>query len=321
MPLPRIDNRLRNDPAKERAQLLEGLLRPEARINPKYFYDDNGCELFTRICELDEYYPTRTEEAIFKAFASEIASLLPERAQWVDLGCGDCAKSRRWMTELTPRRLIGIDIAADFLQVSLADLAAGHPWIECVGVVSDFTQQLDIVGLLAERPDCPPVFFYPGSSIGNFPRTEALHLLSTIRDHCGTDGRLLIGVDLVKPAEILEAAYDDAEGITAAFNLNVLNVVNRELEGTFRLEDFIHRAVFDKSNSRIEMQLAARRDCVVKLADTSRSFRKGEHILTEYSHKYTPEGCESLLQEAGFARPATWTDPKGWFGVFLAGPA
>lgn len=321
MPLPRIENRLRSDPAKEKAQLLEGLLQREARINPKYFYDDNGCELFTRICELDEYYPTRTEEAIFRTFASEIASLLPERAQWIDLGCGDCAKSRRWMTALAPRRLIGIDIAADFLQASLADLAAGHPRIECIGVVSDFTQQLDIVGLLAETPDCPPVFFYPGSSIGNFPRTEALHLLSTIRDHCGTEGRLLIGVDLVKPAEILEAAYDDAAGVTAAFNLNVLNVVNRELDGNFRLEDFIHRAIFDISNSRIEMQLAARRDCVVQLGDTSRPFRKGEHILTEHSHKYTPESCESLLQEAGFAPPAFWTDAKGWFGVFLAGPA
>lgn len=321
MPLPRIENRLRRNPAGERAELLAGLLQPQARINPKYFYDDLGCEIFTRICQLDEYYPTRTEESIFRAYAQQMACQLPDNAQWIDLGCGDCAKSRRWMDELAPRRLIGIDIAADFLGLSLADLAAGYPRVECIGVVSDFTQQLDITGLLAERPDSPPAFFYPGSSIGNFARADALHLLRSIRDHCGSDGRLLIGVDLAKPTDILEAAYDDAEGVTAQFNLNVLNVVNRELNGNFQLEDFRHRAIFDRQQSRIEMQLVAKRDLIVRLGDSSRPFREGEHILTEYSHKYTPDGFAAILKEAGYAQPAAWTDPDGWFGIFLAGPA
>lgn len=321
MPLPRIENRLQKDPVIEKAQLLAGLLQPNARINPKYFYDDRGCEIFTRICMLEEYYPTRTEEHIFNTCAAEMAALLPEQAQWIDLGCGDCTKSRRWMARLAPRRLIGMDIAADFLQLSLAGIAARHPRIECVGVVSDFTQQLDIATLLAERPNCPPVFFYPGSSIGNFPRAEALDLLSSIRRHSGSDGRLVIGVDLVKPADILEAAYDDAIGVTAEFNLNILKVVNRELDGNFCLEDFSHRAIFDKTHNRIEMQLVARRDLVVHLAGTRRPFRKGEHILTEYSHKYTPEGFTTLLEEAGFAKPKIWTDSKGWFGVFLARPS
>lgn len=321
MPLPRIENRLRKNPAKERDQLLQGLLQPQARINPKYFYDDCGCEIFTRICELDEYYPTRTEEAVFQAYASDIAQRLPEHAQWIDLGCGDCAKSRRWMEELAPRRLIGVDIAAEFLKLSLADVAAVHPRVECVGVVSDFTQQLDIAGLLAERPHCPPIFFYPGSSIGNFARPDALQLLQAIRSHCGADGRLLIGVDLVKARSVLEAAYDDTQGVTAEFNLNVLNVVNRELDGNFRLEDFRHQAVFDSRHSRIEMRLVARNDLVVKLGNNRRAFQQGEHILTEYSHKYTPEGFSALLEEAGFNRPECWTDDRGWFGVFLAGPA
>ncbi|MBL4833036.1 MAG: L-histidine N(alpha)-methyltransferase [Pseudomonas sp.] len=321
MPLPRIENRLRKDPVKERDQLLQGLLQPQARINPKYFYDDRGCEIFTRICELEEYYPTRTEEAVFQRFANEIAQQLPEQAQWIDLGCGDCAKSRRWMEELAPRRLIGVDIAAEFLKLSLADVAAEHPRVECVGVVSDFTQQLDLAGLLAERPNCPPVFFYPGSSIGNFPRPDALQLLQAIRSHCTAHGRLLIGVDLIKPARVLEAAYDDAKGVTAEFNLNVLNVVNRELDADFRLEDFRHEAMFDRQESRIEMRLVARHDLVVKLDNASRAFQQGEHILTEYSHKYTPEGFAAMLEEAGFAAPHFWTDDRGWFGVFLAGPA
>lgn len=321
MPLPRIENRLRRNPAKEHAQLLAELLQADARINPKYFYDDRGCAIFTRICELEEYYPTRTEELIFRNYAGDMAALLPDHAQWIDLGCGDCAKSRRWMDELAPRRLIGVDIAADFLKLSMTDIAAGYPRVECVGVVSDFTQQLDIAGLLAERPDCPPIFFYPGSSIGNFARPDALQLLRTIRDHCGSAGRLLIGVDLVKPEGILEAAYDDSAGVTAEFNLNVLRVVNRELEGDFRLEDFRHRAIFDRQHSRIEMQLVAQRDLVAQLDGNPRPFREGEHILTEYSHKYTPEGFAAMLGEAGFAPPSVWTDPKGWFGIFLAGRA
>lgn len=321
VPLPRIENSLSKNPTSERARLLAGLLEPTARINPKYFYDDRGCALFTQICELDEYYPTRTEELIFRTYAEEIASLLPEQAQWIDLGCGDCAKSRRWITELTPRRLIGVDIAADFLKLSLTDIATRYPRVECVGVVSDFTQQLDITALLAERADWPPVFFYPGSSIGNFGRAEALHLLRAIRQHCGTHGQLLIGVDLVKSTQVLETAYDDASGVTAEFNLNVLNVVNRELNCNFRLEDFRHRAIFDHKQSRIEMQLIAENDLAVQLGNTIRPFQKGEHILTEYSHKYTPESFSALLTEAGFAHLSIWTDPKGWFGIFVAGPA
>ncbi|SDS86527.1 dimethylhistidine N-methyltransferase [Halopseudomonas xinjiangensis] len=321
LPSPRIETIIQPDPSAEKAQLLSGLLSPQARIDPKYFYDDLGCELFTRICELDEYYPTRTEAGIFEDCRDEISTALPSAAQWVDLGCGDCAKSARWLDHVAPTRLVGVDIAGDFLQSSLTGVAARYPRIDCVGVVSDFTQSMDIQGLLAEKPESPPVFFYPGSSIGNFDRPHALRFLRSIRQHCGADGRLLIGVDLVKDRDILEAAYDDAQGVTAAFNLHVLEVVNRELGADFDPDRFRHRALFDSEQQRIEMQLVARREQAVHFTgEATRHFAEGEHVLTEYSHKYTIDGFGNMLREAGFGRYQVWTDANQWFGVFLAEP-
>lgn len=317
-PLPRLENLLPPDLDNEHQQLLDGLLQPQACINPKYFYDDTGCELFTRICELEAYYPTRTEAAIFERCADDISSALVNHAQWIDLGCGDCSKSRRWLQHVTPARLIGVDIAGDFLQSCLADIAHDHPELECIGVVSDFTRRLDLAALLAEDQASPPVFFYPGSSIGNFTRPDALRLLRCIRQHCGDRGQLLIGIDLVKPSPVLEAAYDDAEGVTAAFNLNVLQVVNRLLHADFEPANFAHQAVYDRTQSRIEMRLVARHAHRVRLGDSERHFNTGEHILTEYSHKYTTDGFSALLAEAGFHCQHLWTDPQQWFGVFLA---
>ncbi|KKN95379.1 hypothetical protein LCGC14_0179060 [marine sediment metagenome] len=321
LPLPRIENTLHLNVQEERASLLKGLMQPAARIDSKYFYDAVGCELFTRICKLDEYYPTRTEAAIFRDHAEEIAAALPPGAQWIDLGCGDCAKSERWLDQISPARLVGVDIAGDFLQTSLTSVAACHPGLECVGVVSDFTRTLNLEHLLEEKPNAAPVFFYPGSSIGNFARADALRLLRNIRRHCGDKGRLLICVDLVKPAQILEAAYDDALGVTAAFNLNVLEVVNREIAADFATNNFSHRAIFDSDRSRIEMHLVAKRDHKVNLGEgNSRCFSAGEQVLTEYSHKYTTAAFGEMLAEAGFGRHQLWTDPRQWFGVFLAEP-
>ncbi len=320
LPTPRIENALYIDLAQERAELLQGLLQPSARIDSKYFYDNVGCELFTRICELDEYYPTRTEAAIFRNCAEDIAAALPAGAQWIDLGCGDCAKSQRWLQQIQASRMVGVDIAGEFLQASLSSVAACHPQIECIGVVSDFTQRLDLSQVISERPDAPPVFFYPGSSIGNFTRPDALRLLRSIRAQCGSQGRLLICVDLLKPRQVLEAAYDDASGVTAAFNLNVLEVVNREIGSDFERERFAHRAIFDSRNGRIEMHLVARCDHSVQLGETVRSFSAGEHVLTEYSHKYSTTEFGAMLAEAGFGKHQLWTDPKEWFGVFLAEP-
>lgn len=320
-PLPRLENLLPPDEVLERQQLLDGLMQPQASINPKFFYDDRGCELFTRICQLDEYYPTRTEAAIFEQYAQEIGSALVDHAQWVDLGCGDCSKTRRWLQYLDPSRVIGVDIAGEFLQACLANIADGYPDLECVGVISDFTRRLDLKALLAESPQSPPIFFYPGSSIGNFERDAALRLLRRIREHCGEQGQLLIGVDLIKPVATLEAAYNDAEGVTAAFNLNVLEVTNRLLDANFDPSAFRHEAVYDSHNQRIEMRLTATRSHTVRLGNSAvRQFQRGEHIITEHSHKYTPVSFTLLLDEAGFTQRHMWTDSEQWFGVFLAEP-
>ena len=320
--LPRLETTLRLPIQNERQQLLQGLLQPTARIDSKYFYDERGCELFTDICRLDEYYPTRTEALIFSENRETIAGHLPDDPQWVDLGCGDCSKTQQWLNAVDPARVVGVDIAGEFLHSSIADVARQHPQLECVGVVSDFTQHLELHDLLAERPDNPPVFFYPGSSIGNFEPRAAMRFLSRIRAHCTSHGRLLIGADLIKPRAVLEAAYDDACGVTAAFNLNILNVVNRELDADFQPELFEHRARFDEDHHRIEMRLVARERHSVHLArHTQRQFDAGEHIVTEYSHKYSVDEFCALLAASGLHCSHYWTDPQDWFGVFLAEPA
>ena len=320
--LPRLETTLRLPAQDERQQLLQGLLQPTAHIDPKYLYDDRGCALFTDICRLDEYYPTRTEAQIFSDYRDAIAAQLPNNPQWVDLGCGDCSKTLQWLDAVRPARVIGVDIAGEFLHNSMAAVARANPNLECIGLVCDFTQHLELHDLLAERPDDAPVFFYPGSSIGNFEPRAAIRFLKRVRAHCGERGRVLIGADLIKPRAILEAAYDDASGVTAAFNLNVLNVVNRELDAEFQPELFRHQAHFDEAHRRIEMQLVARERHSVRLArHTRRYFGTGEHIVTEYSHKYSLDEFRALLAASGLRCSQYWTDPQEWFGVFLAEPA
>ncbi|MGY8811196.1 MAG: L-histidine N(alpha)-methyltransferase [Pseudomonadales bacterium] len=319
--LPRLQTALRLPAQDERQKLLHGLLQPQARIDSKYFYDDRGCDLFTAICLLDEYYPTRTEAQIFNQHRDAIAAQLPANMQWIDLGCGDCNKTQSWLPAISPARVVGVDIAGEFLQSSLAEVALQHPQLECVGVVTDFTQHLDLDELLAERPGAPPVFFYPGSSIGNFEPRAAIRFLRRIRAHCGPDGRLLIGADLIKPRDVLEAAYDDASGVTAEFNLNVLNVVNRELDADFEPTNFRHFAHFDEAHRRVEMHLVSTRSHSVDLGGhANRQFGAEEHILTEYSHKYSLNEFRALLAASGLRCSQYWTDPQDWFGVFLAEP-
>ena len=319
--LPRLETTLRLPAQDELQQLLQGLLQPSARIDSKYLYDDRGCELFTDICRLDEYYPTRTEAHIFSDHRDAIAAQLPDTPQWIDLGCGDCSKTLTWLDAVQPARVIGVDIAGEFLHSSMAAVARANPELECVGVVCDFTQHLELQELLAERPTNPPVFFYPGSSIGNFEPRDAMRFLRRIRAHCGEHGRLLIGADLLKPRAILEAAYDDASGVTAAFNLNILNVVNRELGAVFQPELFRHQAHFDEAHRRIEMHLVARERHSVRLArHTRRYFGAGERIVTEYSHKYSVDEFRALLAASGLHCSHYWADPQDWFGVFLAEP-
>lgn len=311
------------DAAAERARLREGLLAAEASIEPKHFYDPAGCALFDAICRLPEYYLTRTEAAIFARHRTAIAGRLPAGGQWVDLGCGDGAKSRAWLEAAAARRFVGVDIARGSLEAALAGIAACRRRIERVGVLTDLggmTWPLALGRLLAERPGWPPVFFYPGSSLGNFAPAAAHALLRSIRGQVGGDGALLIGVDLVKDRRLLEAAYDDAQGITAAFNRNVLRVANRRLGADFEPARFAHEATFNAGAGRIEMRLRATTAQTVRIDGGSRRFHAGEAILTEYSHKYTLTGFGDLLAGAGFGRIEAWTDARGWYGVFLARP-
>jgi dimethylhistidine N-methyltransferase len=199
-------------------------------------------------------------------------------------------------------------------------MAREYSLLECLGVVTDFSANLTLQEIIAERANWPPVFFYPGSSIGNFTPPDAREFLRSVGDHLGTSGCLLIGVDLVKDARILEAAYDDALGITAAFNRNILRAVNRQFGTDFEPHRFDHRAVFNVAENRIEMYLRAAVDHTVRIDGTDRHFACGEDILTEYSHKYTIKDFAALLASAGFSRHRYWTDERGWFGVFLAQP-
>ena len=233
------------DDARDRATFRDGLLARPAVSSPKFFYDRQGSALFEAICELDEYYPTRVEARIFEAHRSAIAASLPVRSQWIDLGCGDGLKARGWLTPARVARYVGVDIAEPWLRSALESLVATLATnetalpIEVMGVVADFTRPFDLHDTIAERPDQPPVFFYPGSSIGNFVHGDARAFLASVRDHierhpAADHGRLLIGIDLVKDRETLRAAYDDAIGVTAAFNRNVLRVANRLLDADFR---------------------------------------------------------------------------------------
>ncbi len=313
----RVVNRLRTDAAAERRALVSGLRASPASIAPKYFYDALGCALFGAICELPEYYPTRTERAIFDRRRSDIAAAIGRGKQLVDLGAGDCAKAAAWLPFLGPARYVAVDIAGDALHASLARLALEHPDLELRGVVADFTQGLDLRDELDARP---ATFFYPGSSIGNFAPEEAGAFLMDIRGHCaGVPGSgLLIGVDTRKDPARLEAAYADALGVTAAFNRNVLLHVNRILGTDFAPEAFGHEARYDAARGRIEMHLRALRDAVVHIDGVPRTFVAGERIHTENSYKYAPDDFAATLRAAGFAHVRTWSDDAGDFAVYYA---
>ncbi len=313
----RILERLVRDPAAERAALVDGLRRTPAAIPPKYFYDALGCALFAAICELPEYYPTRTERAIFAAHRAQIADAVGRGGQFVDLGAGDSRKAEAWLPLIKPVRYVAVDFAGEEIARSLARLAPDFPAVEMLGIVADFTRGLD---LRHDLGAAPVTFFYPGSSIGNFAPAEALAFLRDLHLHCvGREGSgLLIGVDTRKAKARLDAAYDDALGVTAAFNRNVLHHVNRLLGTDFRPGEFAHVAFFDEAAGRIEMHLEARSAQTVRLPGGARTFAAGERIHTENSYKYAPGDFARMLQDAGFGRVRCWQDDARDFAVFYA---
>ena len=299
-----IVERLVRNPGAERDALAQGLVQIAAAIPPRYFYDALGCALFGAICELPEYYPTRTERAIFSVYREEIADAVGRGRQFVDLGAGDCCKALAWLPYLEPARYIAVDIARDEIAASLAKMSPEFPEVDMLGIVVDFTHGLD---LEQDLDGSPVTFFYPGSSIGNFTPAEARSFLQAIRLHCAgrADSGLLIGVDTKKDKARLDAAYDDAVGVTAAFNRNVLNHVNRVLDPQ-RLPArglctswFLQRgrgAGGDASRGDV-----AAEPCVGPVG--ARRFVAGERIHTENSYKYAPRNSRQLLHEAGFDNP------------------
>jgi L-histidine N-alpha-methyltransferase len=314
---PRVVNFLHADPSAERRALVTGLRSATASIAPKYFYDGLGAALYGAICELPEYYLTRTEREIFTRHHTEIATAIGSDTQFVDLGAADGAKAAAWLPLLAPSRYVAVDFAADVLRATLVRLAADFPHIEMFGVVTDFTHGLD---LRRELMPGPVTFFYPGSSIGNFTPDEARSFLAEIRRHCVAAARsgLLIGVDTRKDAARLEAAYDDALGVTAAFNRNILLHVNRVLGCDFDPAAFAHLARYDPAHGRIEMYLEAAREVTVHIDARPRHFHAGERIHTENSYKYAPAQFTAMLQAAGFESVRVWQDDAGDFGVYYA---
>jgi dimethylhistidine N-methyltransferase len=295
-----------------RDELSAGLLSARACAAPKYFYDALGSRLFAAICELPEYYLARTEAGIFSSHLSEIAGAAGAGGTLVDLGAGNCAKAARLFPALQPAHYVPVDISVDFLRDAVADLQQRFPHIRMTAVGMDFSRHLALPDSV--RPE-RRLFFYPGSSIGNFTPEEAASFFARLRGACGDDGGLLLGVDLVKAPDVLNRAYDDALGVTASFNLNLLRHLNLLLGANFDIAEWAHVSFFNAKQSRIEMYLEAKRAVTVRWPEGERHFRQGERIHTENSYKYTPDGFVQLLERAGFRTTRTWRDANDWFMV------
>ncbi|MFC0252500.1 L-histidine N(alpha)-methyltransferase [Massilia consociata] len=296
-------------------ELHAGLEAAEAWIAPKFLYDTLGSTLFEAICELPEYYPTRTEAAIFEHHGAEIARAAGSGATLVDLGAGNCAKAAALFPLLRPKQYVAVDISTDFMCDALVRLRQRFPHIDMRAVGMDFSSGF---ALPADVRAARRLFFYPGSSIGNFSPEEAQDFLRRLRAGCGDDGGVLLGVDLAKDKATLDAAYDDALGVTAAFNLNVLRHVNRLVGADFDVRGWRHRGFYNEARGRVEMHLEALRIQEVRWRGGARVFQAGERIHTENSYKYQQADAIALLERAGFEATHVWTDPRHWFAVIHA---
>ena len=291
-----------------------GLKSTPPFISPKFFYDAIGSRLFEAITLLEEYYPTRIEKSIMQAHANDIASAVGPCDALLDLGAGNCAKASALFDSLKPKQYLGLDISTDFLALAVTDLQKRFPQIQMEARTCDLSQTLDFPDLVGRKK----TFFYPGSSIGNFDPKQASIFCKNISALCDGAGGLLIGVDLVKESTILDRAYNDALGITAAFNLNALLHINRLLGSNFVLSDWEHYAIFNESQSRIEMYLRAVRDIEIVWPTGELALKAGQMIHTENSYKYTKASFKNMLLDAGFKKTTSWTDDKGYFLVCYA---
>ncbi|MBD3671141.1 MAG: L-histidine N(alpha)-methyltransferase [Gammaproteobacteria bacterium] len=295
-------------------ETIEGLSKKQKQLPPKLFYDEKGSKIFDQICEQPEYYPTRTEIEILRQNAREIAEYCSDNNLLLELGSGASKKIRILLETLRPNSYVGVDISKEFLIESTTRLAKDYPWLDVHATCADFSHDLD----LTHCPDNQRILaFFPGSSIGNFTPTEAQLFLGRLHKLIGPGGLLLIGVDLVKDIDILNAAYNDSHGVTARFNLNLLERLNFELDANFDLERFQHYAFFNPHHSRIEMHLVSRDEQTVHLGPHRFDFRKGESIHTENSYKYTIDGFEEMARNTGWRPVKFWTDDAQKFSIQL----
>src|SRR5438067_5597684 len=292
--------------------VVDGLSQHPKRLPPKYFYDAAGSELFEKITRLPEYYPTRTELGILRERSGEIASFVPNGAALVEFGAGATTKVRLLLESCDFSAYVPVDISGDFLKLQADALRNDFPALDVYPVAADFTAPF---ALPAEIADMPKVGFFPGSTLGNFEPHEARAFLRSARAILGEGAQMIIGVDLEKNERVLYDAYNDAAGVTARFNLNVLVRINRELGGNFDLSAFTHRAIYNRERHRIEMHLISKKQQAVRMLGTSFSFRPGESIHTENSYKYSLERFGALARGAGWTPRNSWTDAAGMFSV------
>ena len=295
-----------------REDIIQGLSAPEPYILPKYFYDETGSRLFEAICNTEEYYPTRTEVDIIRDNIDDIVDTLGKDCLLIEPGSGDSYKVRLLLDALRPIAYLPIDISRRYLQDEAQRLAEEFTWLNVHAVCADFTGKLE---LPYHVDSTNKVAFFPGSTIGNFLPDQAVGVLEEIRLMVGDGGGLLIGVDLQKDSETLNAAYNDRDGFTEQFNKNLLLRINRELGADFDLEQFRHHAFFNEEKHRIEMQLVSLQDQQVTIGNRVFKFKKDQSILTEYSHKYTVEHFQKLAEKAGFCLVKTWRDEHRLFSV------
>jgi dimethylhistidine N-methyltransferase len=297
-----------------RRDVLAGLSQPEKILRCKYLYDERGARLFEEICELEEYYPTRTELAILKWHIKEIAALPGPNCRLVELGSGSGLKTRLLLEHLDhPAAYVPVDISRSQLFECAERVARDHPRADVLPICADYTNHFEL-------PEPPAhanktIIFFPGSTIGNFEPAEAADFLGRIAHFCGNDGGILLGVDLKKTTSMLKRAYNDSRGVTAEFNLNLLDRINRELDGDFDRSQFWHHALYNETAGRIEMHLVSARRQTVAVCGHEFHFAAGESVVTEHSYKYTPGEFRRLAAVANLEVARCWTDDRRWFSV------
>jgi dimethylhistidine N-methyltransferase len=303
-----------NEASAFEADVVGGLSASPKRLPAKYFYDGTGSQLFERITEQPEYYPTRSEIGILRKHAADIAKLVARGAALIEFGSGSSRKARILLRALRPlAAYVPVDICGEMIEQEAAELRPDFPGLQVLPVTADITQDFALPKLA--RAAAVRVGFFPGSTIGNFEPHEAAAFLRNAARILGTGATLIVGADLIKDTDVLNAAYNDAAGVTAKFNLNLLTRINRELRGTFKLDTFEHHAFYNRERHRVEMHLASLKRQKVKVASETIDFRAGETIHTENSYKYSVDSLGALACGAGWQPAGVWTDERNYFSI------